>query len=139
MNRAVFAGFAMFGFFQLGVFAGQGSGTADPRLTDPAFVKARDEAQAGAKCADRTDPVAKSTPSPLYPEELKSERVWGTAIVEGIVLRDGCVAFARVMRASRPEFGSAALEALKQYRYKPGTCGGEPVPRFVTITHTFTF
>jgi TonB family protein len=120
-----------------GVAAGQDAGTADPRLSDPAFIKIRDEALAAAKCADRTNPVGVSTPKVRYPDALSRDRISGIAITEGIILPAGSLAYIRVLRTDHPEFGKAALEVLKQYRYKPGTCGGQPVPRFVTITHTF--
>jgi TonB family protein len=138
MKCAVVVGLVMLALLNVGVAAGQDSGTADARLSDPAFIKVRDEALAAAKCADRTNPVGVSTPKARYPDVLNRDRLPGTAITEGIILPDGNVAFTRVMRTNHPEFGKAALEALKQYRYKPGTCGGKPVPRFVTLTHTFS-
>jgi TonB family protein len=137
VKHSLVVGLAMLAFGQIGVSAGQGSETADSRLSDPAFIRVRDEALTAAKCADRTDPVGKSTPKARYPNELKGDPVSGSAITEGIILPDGSVAFVRVMRATQPEFGKAALQVLKQHRYKPGTCGGKPVPRFVTFSHTF--
>ena len=138
MKCSVVVGLAILMLLNIGVGAGQEVGTADARLSDPAFIKVRDEALAAARCADRTNPVGVSTPKARYPDALNRTRVSGTAITEGIILPDGNLAFTRVMRTNHPQFGKAALEALKQYRYKPGTCGGKPVPRFVTLTHTFS-
>jgi hypothetical protein len=120
-----------------GIIAAQDAGT-DPRLSDPAFIKVRDEARAAETCADRTKPVAVETPSAKYPDALKGTHSVGTAITEGVVLPDGSVSFIRLMRASDPEFGTAAIEAFNHYRYKAATCGGKPVPSFVTVTTTFT-
>src|SRR5947209_5808030 len=138
MKHTVLVGFAMLVLLNVGVAAGQNTSTTDPRLADPAFIKVRDEALAASKCADRTNPAGVTTPKARYPDALSRDRVSGTALTESIILPDGKLAFTRVMRTDRPEFGKAALDVLKQYRYKPGTCDGKPVPRFVTITHTFS-
>ena len=137
MKRSVIVGLAVIVALPVCVSARQASGTADPRLSDPAFIKARDEALAAAKCPDRTEPVAITTPKAQYPAVLRGSGVSGTALTESIILPDGHLAFSRVMSTTSPEFGQAALEVLKRYRYKPGTCGGRPVPRFVTVTITF--
>ena len=116
----------------------QNSATEDPRLSDPSFIKVRDEALAAATCADRTNPVGVSAPKAKYPKALIRSRIPGSAITEGIILPNGSVRYTRVMRTNDPAFGKAALEVLKKSRYKAGTCGGKPVPRFVTLTHTFS-
>jgi TonB family protein len=136
MTRSFTVGLAILAW--LAVAAGQDSGTVDSRLSDPAFIKVRDEAIAAAKCDDRTNPIGVSTPKVRYPDALNGSRMSGIAIIEAIIQPDGSVAFARVLRTDHPEFGKAALDVLKKYRYKPGTCGGKPVPRFVTITHRFS-
>ena len=117
--------------------AAQDAGT-DPRLSDPAFLKLRDEAVLATKCADRTNPVGVSTPKPKYPPALLGSHMAGTAVTEGIVSTDGKVDYARVMKTNDPEFGKAAMEVFKRYRFKPATCGGKPVPAFVSIMHTFS-
>jgi TonB family protein len=79
-----------------------------------------------------------STPSAKYPDALKGTHLSGLVIIEGVVLLDGTVGYRRVMRATDPEFGQAAMEAVSRYRYKAATCGGTAVPSFVTATHRFT-
>jgi TonB family protein len=122
----------------LDITSAQDTRNVDPRLSDPAFVKLRDDALAAGRCTDRTNPAGLSTPRARYPSALSRDRISGTAVTESIVLPNGSLAFTRIMRASHPEFGKAALEVLKQYRYKPGTCGGQPVPRMITVAHTFS-
>ena len=117
---------------------GQDVASIDHRLSDPAFIKVRDEALDAAKCADRTKPVTLSTPTAQYPDALVKDRGQGTAITEGIILIDGSVKYTRVVRADNPDLGNAALEVLKNRRYKAATCSGKPVPAIVTMTHTFS-
>jgi hypothetical protein len=115
----------------------QDAGT-DPRLSDPDFIKIRDEARLAATCVDRKNPLPVSTPSAQYPDALKGSNLIGTAITEGVILTDGTVGYIRLMRASDPEFGKAAMDAFSRYRYKAATCSGKAVPSFVTLTHRFT-
>ena len=58
-------------------------------------------------------------------------------VTQSMILSDGTIKYTRVLRTDHAEFGKAALAALESDRYKPGTCGGKPVPRFVTVVHTF--
>ena len=125
-------------FFLSSTVIGQDVAPKDERLADPEFVRLRDEATAAAKCADRTNPVAVSTPPVPYPKELLGSRVQGSAIVEGLLLVDGTVKYTRVMKADAREFSRESLEVLKRYRYKPAMCGGVAVPSVVTIHHTFS-
>ena len=136
VNYSMILVLAVFGALHVAAAANQAS--ADPRLSDPAFAKARDDAAAAANCTNRVNPIATSTPKARYPDALKPSRKSGMALTESIVLTNGRVAFTRVMRADDPAFGKAAVEALNKYRYKPATCDGQPVPTFVTITHTFS-
>ena len=138
MRNPVIVGLTALALLMASVAWGQDATTIDPRLSDPAFVKVRDEAIIAAKCVDRTSPVAISTPSARDPEALTRDRIEGTAITEGVILIDGSVKYTRVVKADSPALGNAALEILKQHRYKPAQCSGKPVPEIVTIHHTFS-
>lgn len=111
---------------------------ADPRLSDPEFIRLRDAAQASIRCADRVNPVAIETPRPRYPDALVRAKISGTAITEGIILVNGTLKYTRLLRATEPEFGKSALAVLSKYRYKPATCGGSPVPTMTSQVHTFS-
>jgi TonB family protein len=68
---------------------------------------------------------------------LWKQRVTGSADVECLVTVDGKVAEARVVSASRPEFGEAALEAVKQWEFEPGTRNGAPAQMRIRIPLNF--
>ncbi|MGA7990476.1 MAG: energy transducer TonB [Thermoanaerobaculia bacterium] len=97
----------------------------------------RDAALASAECPNATLPLAVFAPQPQYPSALRKQRIQGLVAVEGIILADGTVAYPRVIKADQPDLAPASLSVFKTYRYKPGTCSGKPVPRFVTVSHSF--
>lgn len=70
-----------------------------------------------------------------YPAVLRDSRVNGRVVIEVIVDEDGRVraGSARVVEASHPAFGEAALRAVDRFRFRPGRMAGVPVPVRVTI------
>ncbi|HYC69981.1 MAG TPA: TonB family protein [Opitutaceae bacterium] len=82
-------------------------------------------------------PVATKTPAPDHPPELFQQGVAGEAVIECIVNPEGRVGEAKIVSASRPEFGEAALAAVKQWEFKPGEKDGAPAAMRVTIPFSF--
>jgi protein TonB len=74
---------------------------------------------------------------PVYPQIAQSAKVQGIVIVEAIIARDGTVRDAKVLR-SVPLLDTAALEAVRQWRYTPTLLNGEPVEVIMTVTVNFT-
>lgn len=70
-----------------------------------------------------------------YPALLRDARVQGRVVVEMVVEEDGRVrpGSARVMDASHPAFGDAALRAVERFRFTPAQVGGVAVPVRVTV------
>ena len=65
---------------------------------------------------------------PKYPQTAKEEKISGRVVVELIVTKDGVPKDAWVIDAEPPDiFEDAALEAVRQYRFAPGTRNGEAV------------
>ncbi|NOX38344.1 MAG: TonB family protein [Calditrichaeota bacterium] len=69
---------------------------------------------------------------PEFPEIYKRTRREGLVIMEVIVARDGSVESYRILRSDGEAFSEAVKEAIRQFRYKPGTINGKPV-RFRVI------
>lgn len=75
---------------------------------------------------------------PNYPSRLLVREVEGSATIRVLVGTDGRVREASVVSATHPDFGDAAVrQALKAWRFKPATRGGEPVEDWVTIPVSF--
>ncbi|HYM24642.1 MAG TPA: TonB family protein [Vicinamibacterales bacterium] len=77
---------------------------------------------------------------PAYTSDAMRAKVQGTVLVQCIVKQDGSVGDVEVLRSLDPTFGldQEAIKAAKQWRFRPGTRFGEPVPVQITIELTFT-
>ena len=75
-----------------------------------------------------------------YPSVLRDSRVAGRVVIELIVDESGRVreGSARVVDASHPAFGEAALRAVERFRFRPAKMAGVPVPVRVTIPINWT-
>lgn len=75
--------------------------------------------------------------SPRYPPELLRAGRTGTVYVLFSVDTTGTVQGPRVQKSSDPAFEGPALEAVRQWKFEPGTRGGEKVPFKMRIPITF--
>ena len=77
---------------------------------------------------------------PNYTAEAMRAKVQGIVHVECIVMPDGSVGEAKIVRSLDSVFGldGEALKAAKQWKFQPGMRLGEPVPVIVLIELTFT-
>jgi len=73
----------------------------------------------------------------IYPEVARAARIHGVVILEATIDERGFVTDARVLR-SIPLLDSAALTALKQWRYTPTLLNGVPVRVLMTVTFRFS-
>ena len=76
---------------------------------------------------------------PNYTSSAIGARQEGLAFLEAVVLQDGTVGAARVLHGPRPDFGldQEALNAVRQWRFKPGTAAKLPAAVVVTIELSF--
>lgn len=66
-------------------------------------------------------------PMPAYPATLAGKAVKGTARVYFYVDQDGRVRMPQVSEATEPEFATAALAAVAQWRYEPPRKGAQRI------------
>jgi len=74
---------------------------------------------------------------PQYSEEARKARYQGTVVLEAIVRRDGTVDITRVVRSLGFGLDENAIQALKQWRFKPGTRNGVAVDVSLNIEVNF--
>jgi protein TonB len=77
-----------------------------------------------------------SRPEPRYPPLAMQTRKEGTVLLHAIISRDGRISDLEVVSGS-PWFVQAALEAVRQWRYRPTILNGEPVEVETSITVIF--
>jgi protein TonB len=73
---------------------------------------------------------------PQYPPEAGRERIEGTVVLMAVIGKDGTVTDVRV-ETGLPILAQAAIDAVKQWRYKPYMIDGEPVEVDSRITINF--
>jgi TonB family protein len=76
-----------------------------------------------------------------WPRAARFSRRQGVVIVQATVNTDGLVEDVTVLRADDEEFGitQAVVDAVMQYRFKPGTKNGVPVKTHATVTKAYRF
>lgn len=86
----------------------------------------------GGRVAPINLPESATPPEPLtsnlipeYPSEARSRGQEGLVILKGVVEVDGRVTQLKVMRGDEP-FASAALAAVKTWRFRPAVVSGQP-------------
>jgi len=76
---------------------------------------------------------------PKYPELARKAKVTGNVILEAVIQKDGSVGGVKVLRSPGANLGfeTSAIEAVEQWRYKPGVQNGRPVDVYFTIVVEF--
>ena len=76
---------------------------------------------------------------PKYPELARKAKVTGNVILEAVIRKDGSVGGVKVLRSPGANLGfeTSAVEAVEQWRYKPGVQNGRPVDVYFTIVVDF--
>jgi TonB family protein len=82
-------------------------------------------------------PTMASRADPVYPRSLRHAGVTGMVILDVVVQADGRPGEMRVVDAPHPDFALAAIDCVRQWRFKPATKAGEPVPMLVTVEVVF--
>jgi len=105
-----------------------GSVAAEGSAAIPQKIKVGDAVQA----ANLITPVP-----PVYPPEAKQARVQGIVELQATIGTDGHVIDLKVVRG-HPLLVQAALDAVKQWVYRPTLLNGQPVEVVTTIQVNFT-
>jgi protein TonB len=74
--------------------------------------------------------------APTYPPEAGRARIEGTVVLLAVIAKDGSVRDVRV-ESGLPVLAQAAIDAVKQWRYKPYLLNGEPIEVDSQITINF--
>jgi len=101
---------------------------AVPKVTTPARIRV----SAGVQQGNLISQV-----KPTYPPIAKAARISGAVILQAEISKQGTIENLRVI-SGHPMLVQSALDAVKQWRYKPYMLNGEPVPVETTITVNFT-
>jgi protein TonB len=104
------------------------------RPVSEGFGKARAAERAGLAV-----PVLLQSKEPQYTSAAMRAKLQGTVEVQAVVLTDGTVGDVRITKSLDTVTGldDQAVQAVKQWLFKPGELNGQPIPVIVTLNLTF--
>jgi protein TonB len=74
---------------------------------------------------------------PVYPPLAKQARISGSVVLQAVISKDGSIEKLQVV-SGHPMLVQSALDAVKQWKYKPYFLNGEPVEVDTQVTVNFT-
>src|SRR3984957_8241137 len=75
--------------------------------------------------------------TPNYPQLAKQARIQGTVVLQAEISKEGTIQNLQLI-SGHPMLAPAAIEAVKQWRYKPYLLNGEPVAVETTVVVNFS-
>jgi periplasmic protein TonB len=86
---------------------------------------------------DVKPPVAISRIDPTYTEIARKARIEGIVVIEAVIDRSGNVTDVRILKPLPMGLADSAMDAVKKWKFKPGTLNGQPVAVYYNLTVTF--
>jgi protein TonB len=113
-----------------GVIGGIISSTpvAVPKVAAPQRVRVSAGVTSGLKVKDV---------KPVYPPLARQARIQGTVVLHAVISKDGSIEGLTLV-SGHPMLAPAAIDAVKQWRYKPYLLNGEPVEVDTEVMVNFT-
>ena len=112
--------------------------TAPAPAPAPAANSAPVGAEASRPAKDSPPGVLLTRVNPIYPQEAKAQHIEGVVVVNAVIGKTGEITEATVVSGPE-ELQKAALDAVKQWTYRPYVKNGEPLEVETTIRLKFTF
>jgi TonB family protein len=82
-------------------------------------------------------PIVVDRVEPLYSEQARKDRIAGVVILSALIDKTGVVRDVTILKNLPDGLGEAAVDAVKQWRFKPATRNGEPVDVVFNLTVMF--
>ncbi len=95
------------------------------------------EARKPAEGSGHPGPTVIKKVHPTYPEEARKEGIEGTVILEATIDTEGNVSSVKVLKGGIDSLNTAAIEAVKQWKYEPVIVEGKAMPATFTVTIKF--
>lgn len=75
---------------------------------------------------------------PIYPAAAKAARVQGSVRIEATISKDGVPVELRVISSPSDELSQSAIEAVRQWRYRPTLLNGNPIQVVTEVLINYT-
>ena len=114
--------------------AGDTGVALNPQVQSPAQAQSPETSGPRLKVASgimSAQAISKATP--IYPAEAKAARVQGAVVLRAVISKTGEIQQLQVV-SGPPELMASALDAVRQWKFKPYLLNGEPTEVETTIT-----
>lgn len=123
----------------VGCAPGPGGPDGDPNGSDPVGIGPSIAPAVPVRIGPHVQPPRKVRHvDPVYPELARKARVTGIVLLECVIDREGVVRSVAVL-SGHPLLERAAVDAVRQWTYRPTLLNGVPVEIVMTVTVHFTF
>ncbi|MBL8924451.1 MAG: energy transducer TonB [Myxococcaceae bacterium] len=112
-------------------------GKADSTPTNPADVKAYRAPKYVPPGGADTQPEVANEFKPPYPDDAKKNEIEGTVVLKVTIDEDGKVTDVKVLKGLGYGLDEASIAAMRRFKFKPATKGGEAVG--TTITYNYSW
>lgn len=75
--------------------------------------------------------------TPVYPAEAKEKHIEGAVVLKAIISKEGAVENLQILSGPK-ELCISALDAVREWRYRPYVLNGDPTEVETTITVTYS-
>lgn len=75
---------------------------------------------------------------PVYPPDAKKDHVTGEVLLSATIGKDGTVQHLKLTKSVRADVDASAMDAVRQWAYKPYLLNGDPTEVETTITVVYT-
>jgi len=83
-------------------------------------------------------PMKVQNVNPVFPPSMRAAGRSGVVPLDAVIGTDGSVVFVRVLSANvHPDFGDAAIEAVRQWKFTPTLLNGKPVEVVMNVLVNF--
>lgn len=86
---------------------------------------------------DVKEPLILERVEPVYPQAMVKLKKEGVVVVQCVIDSTGAVRKAEVLRSPHPMFDDAAVQAIRQWRFAPGSLNGRAVDVIFILTINF--
>lgn len=86
---------------------------------------------------DMTRPVLLVRVEPSYPQVPRRAGLGGRVTLRAVIAEDGNVESVEVFASTNPLFNDAAVDAVRQWRYRPALMNGRPVRVYFSVVVVF--
>jgi len=107
------------------------------KALDEALLTKPEGAVERRQCDNWKPPQAVKTPDPPYPPAASHNGTIGDSIVSMTVLADGSATDFQLIGSASHAMDKSTLDTLMKWKFKPATCGSEPVVSDVEVIISF--